>query len=1010
MVSKKQTKAHESVNAGLQLVLKSGKYTIGWRSTMKAIRSGSAKLVLVSSNCPALRRSEIEYYAMLSKTGVHHYVGDNNALGTACRRFYRVSCMAILDAGDSDILTALEVSSGQDRRLADLVLVNPLGHLGLVVLSMATGEQDLRGSSHNKFASYVRVDQRSDGDEQRRPVKVRLSRQVSHAGVPCDSNSPMEIRGQIPIALSEFKVVYRRPKSDEFSNDANSVAGEVETAAVVSTSQALKGADPSRLSYILEPLINVANTQYFGPIQIGVPAQTVTVIFDTGSADVWVPRSRFDPSNSSTFEASKDTRKLTYGVGSIEGMLGSDRVCFGAVDNNPKSDMIEVPPTRTSAEALCIPHQHLVVSTLSEDLEGGLYDGVMGLGFPALGSTGTTALENILQHLGEPVMAFSLSEDPIAAATMGSSVAFGGLDASMFRAETLTWAPLVSHVYWAMETVIEVIEEKKSHKDDGNTVGVAAAAAAADSELVEGGDDIEPVPKRLLVQRQAIVLDTGTSYLMVPRPDFVKFLSALLPSDKLAKCSVLKPSNLVICPCDLRQHARRISVGQQQPPKQEGVPYYYCQDQVLVANRQFPVLPHDYFTGPGLDSKQCVLEVQMGHDTSPWVFGDTFMKKFYTVFDAGRSRIGLADRPHVPNHSASRMVINSPLLLPPEQDARGFRETELGALVALALVTLLFLMAATSNTIRRALSLGQRGRPVAGSDRAASGAGCWPFSMGKRRSRERSRVSAPERFDPRSLTAMTSFGLRAATHDSVPTTRTGTRLAAKLYRTKLCKYYPRGACTFGNACCFAHTADEVHEGLDLRKTKLCIAFMNGACRKGSQDCPFAHSHEELRHVHNPDATVHGGSDVISPTNQNITSEEHFCNIHIISLDQQQQEPGIVSRFIPSLHHLFEGVAVEDLLGKFKTNKKSAKAGRRASVPNIDQHIEGDGESRRRSSFAANNSYNYQNDSNDWLLATAIVNAAKENLKATNPDYEWSNARTVQAAQAAMAALRVLRMV
>ncbi|EER03391.1 60S ribosomal protein L30, putative [Perkinsus marinus ATCC 50983] len=108
MVSKKQTKAHESVNAGLQLVLKSGKYTIGWRSTMKAIRSGSAKLVLVSNNCPALRRSEIEYYAMLSKTGVHHYVGDNNALGTACRRFYRVSCMAVLDAGDSDILTALE--------------------------------------------------------------------------------------------------------------------------------------------------------------------------------------------------------------------------------------------------------------------------------------------------------------------------------------------------------------------------------------------------------------------------------------------------------------------------------------------------------------------------------------------------------------------------------------------------------------------------------------------------------------------------------------------------------------------------------------------------------------------------------------------------------------------------------------------------------------------------------------------------------------------------------------
>jgi hypothetical protein len=36
----------------------------------------AAKLVIVSSNCPPVRKSEIEYYAMLSKTGVHHYSGS----------------------------------------------------------------------------------------------------------------------------------------------------------------------------------------------------------------------------------------------------------------------------------------------------------------------------------------------------------------------------------------------------------------------------------------------------------------------------------------------------------------------------------------------------------------------------------------------------------------------------------------------------------------------------------------------------------------------------------------------------------------------------------------------------------------------------------------------------------------------------------------------------------------------------------------------------------------------
>lgn len=36
----------------------------------------AAKLVVISSNTPTIKKSEIEYYAMLSKTGVHHYGGS----------------------------------------------------------------------------------------------------------------------------------------------------------------------------------------------------------------------------------------------------------------------------------------------------------------------------------------------------------------------------------------------------------------------------------------------------------------------------------------------------------------------------------------------------------------------------------------------------------------------------------------------------------------------------------------------------------------------------------------------------------------------------------------------------------------------------------------------------------------------------------------------------------------------------------------------------------------------
>merc|ERR1712094_96909 len=51
-----------------------------------------------------LRKSELEYYSMLSKCSVHHYTGNNIDLGTACGKYFRVSTLSILDAGDSDIL------------------------------------------------------------------------------------------------------------------------------------------------------------------------------------------------------------------------------------------------------------------------------------------------------------------------------------------------------------------------------------------------------------------------------------------------------------------------------------------------------------------------------------------------------------------------------------------------------------------------------------------------------------------------------------------------------------------------------------------------------------------------------------------------------------------------------------------------------------------------------------------------------------------------------------------
>ena len=60
---KKSKKAVESINSRLQLVMKSGKAELGYKTTLKSLRTQKSKLVIISANTPPIRKSEIEYYA-----------------------------------------------------------------------------------------------------------------------------------------------------------------------------------------------------------------------------------------------------------------------------------------------------------------------------------------------------------------------------------------------------------------------------------------------------------------------------------------------------------------------------------------------------------------------------------------------------------------------------------------------------------------------------------------------------------------------------------------------------------------------------------------------------------------------------------------------------------------------------------------------------------------------------------------------------------------------------------
>ena len=115
--------------------------------------------------------------------------------------------------------------------------------------------------------------------------------------------------------------------------------------AVAATSRHLLRGDDKSTSTNGESIIvrDLKNAQYYGEVSIGTPSQKFLVVFDTGSADFWIPdatcqsismncvkKTAYDSSKSSTFSevpAGGQTQfTIQYGSGPVEGKYSTDTV------------------------------------------------------------------------------------------------------------------------------------------------------------------------------------------------------------------------------------------------------------------------------------------------------------------------------------------------------------------------------------------------------------------------------------------------------------------------------------------------------------------------------------------------------------------------------------------------------------------------------------------------------------------------------------------------------------
>ncbi|XP_078098290.1 pepsin A-like [Mustelus asterias] len=320
-----------------------------------------------------------------------------------------------------------------------------------------------------------------------------------------------------------------------------------------------------------EPMVNYLDLSYFGAISIGNPPQSFTVIFDTGSSNLWVPsvycsetsctkHRRFNPRESSTYYSYNQGVSIQYGTGAMRGILGYDTV---RVSN------------------IVIQKQEFGLST-SEP--GGFFgyvkfDGILGMGYQSLAAAGaTTVFHNMMSQnlVDEPLFSVYLTRQNGAS---GSEILFGGVDQSHYTGQ-IQWVPVTHEAYWQIQV-------------DRVTINGRVVAC------------FEGCPA---------IIDTGTSLLVGSTSDITNIQQSIGATESYYGQYSINCNNMQSMP-----------------------------DVVFTINGvDFPLPPQAYTLQNNYNNERSCSSGFGGSGGSLWILGDVFIGEYYSIFDRGNNRMGLA--------------------------------------------------------------------------------------------------------------------------------------------------------------------------------------------------------------------------------------------------------------------------------------------------------------------------------------------------------------------------------
>ncbi|XBJ20623.1 hypothetical protein VPH35_011418 [Triticum aestivum] len=431
-------------------------------------------------------------------------------------------------------------------------------------------------------------------------------------------------------------------------------------------------------------LKNYMNAQYFGEIGVGTPPQKFTVIFDTGSSNLWVPsakcyfsiacylHARYKAGASSTYKKNGKPAAIQYGTGSIAGYFSEDSVTVGDL----------VVKDQEFIEATKEPGVTFLVAK---------FDGILGLGFKEISvGKAVPVWYNMVEQglISDPVFSFWLNRHADDEGE-GGEIIFGGMDPKHYVGEH-TYVPVTQKGYWQFDMGDVLVGGKST----GFCAGGCAAIADSGTSLLAGPTAIiteinEKIGAAGVVSQECktIVSQYGQQILDLllaetqPKKicsqvglctfDGTRGVSAGIRSvvdDEPVKSNGLRTDPMCSA-CEMAVVWMQNQLAQNKTqdlildyvnqlcnrlPSPMGESAVDCASlgsmpdiEFTIGGKKFALKPEEYILKVGEGAAAQCISGFTAMDIPPprgplWILGDVFMGPYHTVFDYGKLRVGFA--------------------------------------------------------------------------------------------------------------------------------------------------------------------------------------------------------------------------------------------------------------------------------------------------------------------------------------------------------------------------------